>query len=347
MLKTIPFDIIGTGKDSLKSTCANIPALTYLADINWPNKIGYALNVSGAPVVDFDSVDTIVLSFHYCQVNLDWVYDLAVKYSDTKIYLFYDGYVEHSNWWPTNVEYIRLVTWGYQVKELLDTYGPVNSNTVRDKKASCLVNSKTMGNAALAGFIANSDEKDSTVISWHDDYFTESTGDFYVDTLIDYSKQNKDQRPHNSYPTCWKHPAYENSVFNFTNEYEYTTSITKDYQIFNNPGPFLTERTWKPLIAGSAIIPVGQYKTYRPLEQLGLRFNYDLDKSFDQIANNVDRTISLIQVAKTILENDIGDLIRSTEASIKHNQDLILSGKLLQICNRINETNFHAFSARF
>jgi hypothetical protein len=94
------------------------------------------------------------------------------------------------------------------------------------------------------------------------------------------------------------HGAYTQSALNFTQEsyhYSYMTDSTGRGHI--EPGPFVTEKTWKCLVSKTAFIPVGQMHIYRWLITLGLKFDYgELDLDFDNDPGNLTRLEKIVNL---------------------------------------------------
>jgi hypothetical protein len=134
-------------------------------------------------------------------------------------------------------------------------------------------------------------------------------------------------------------PVYTQSVFNLTQESFHYSSMMDDQIKWEGilPGPFLTEKTWKALLTGTAIIPVGQYRTLAWLKTQGFQFDYgDLNLDFDDDPYNLTRLEKIIQLIKTINGIKIDDLDKITHNSRLHNQEHIWSDNFYNSCQDIN-----------
>ena len=136
----------------------------------------------------------------------------------------------------------------------------------------------------------------------------------------------------------YNNPAYQNSALNFTQEsYHYSYMISGDKH-YIEPGPFLTEKTWKCLLSQTAFIPVGQYKSYAWLEQMGFDFNYGpLDLSFDQDPGNISRLEKIVKFIESLQHYTAMELYEFTLESSRKNYEHAMSDKLWIHCENFNQ----------
>jgi len=83
---------------------------------------------------------------------------------------------------------------------------------------------------------------------------------------------------------------YQSSLINFSNE---TTNFGL-YQVgdisYVRPGPFLTEKTWNPLLAGNVLFSSADPLVYNYLiKHYNIPINYSIDMSFDSMVGDLDR----------------------------------------------------------
>ena len=103
------------------------------------------------------------------------------------------------------------------------------------------------------------------------------------------------------------------------------------------PGPFLTEKTLKCLVGGTAFIAVGQYNTYASLEKLGLVFQYGLDLSWDRDPGNLTRMKAIVDLIQHISKYTAKELFEITAKSTEHNKSMVWSGEFGQRCQTHND----------
>jgi hypothetical protein len=102
------------------------------------------------------------------------------------------------------------------------------------------------------------------------------------------------------------------------------------------PGPFLTEKTLKCLLSGTAFVANGQADTYSALSNLGLKFDYNFDLSWDKDIGNLSRLSSIIQLICWLKPYSAMEIFEMTKNSTEHNFDHVWSGEFYQECERHN-----------
>jgi hypothetical protein len=137
----------------------------------------------------------------------------------------------------------------------------------------------------------------------------------------------------------YNNPAYQNSALNFTQEsyhYSYMTGINGNSYI--EPGPFLTEKTWKCIQSKTAFIPVGQYQSYVWLSQMGMKFDYGpLDLSFDQDPGNLTRLEKIVNLIQSLNQWTAQELFEMTRDSCEHNYEHVSSQAFWKNCEKHNQ----------
>lgn len=127
--------------------------------------------------------------------------------------------------------------------------------------------------------------------------------------------------------SCFEHPAYLDTVINSVNE---SLSLSTTPEFGNLPGPFITEKTWKPLFAGNAVLFTGQAGLKQQLESWGFRFDYVWAQDYDDSFNDNQRLETILGHINWILEIPLADLAAMCQESVDHNLELAWSGKLEQ-----------------
>jgi len=140
----------------------------------------------------------------------------------------------------------------------------------------------------------------------------------YADVLIknlpliadkDFTVEN----PDHDNETIFNHSIYKNSLLSFVTE-----------TAFHQPGMFITEKTFKPIVAGHPFIILGQYNILKELRTMGYRTDFSgIDQSYDDIVDPVERFHaahqSLIKWVNTSRKEKEMH-IRQSLKIIKHNQ---------------------------
>ena len=141
----------------------------------------------------------------------------------------------------------------------------------------------------------------------------------------------------------YNNPAYIESALNFTQESFHYSFMQHGDRCYINPGPFVTEKTWKCLLSETAFIPVGQYHTYRWLKSLGFKFDYgELDLEFDNDPGNLTRLEKIVSVIESLHRYSAVDIFDMTRDCTVYNRQHILSEDFSLICERDN-TIFYNF----
>ena len=137
----------------------------------------------------------------------------------------------------------------------------------------------------------------------------------------------------------YNNTAYRQAALNFTQESYHYSFTMQDGRSFCQPGPFTTEKTWKPIVSGTAFIPVGQCYVYRWLKSLGLKFDYGpLDLSFDEDQGNLTRLEKIVKLIESLKQWSAGDLYEMTRASTEYNQEYVNSTEFWNLCEQSNES---------
>jgi hypothetical protein len=135
----------------------------------------------------------------------------------------------------------------------------------------------------------------------------------------------------------WNLPQHTECLFSFTNEGFHYSQKHTDYGTVIWPGPDLSEKTFKSLLAGQALLPVGQWRTLRALRQVGFRFDYGLNLEYDDISGDIDRIVPCLTVIDNIMSMPLDELYETTRESSGHNADWAVSDGFSQRCDAINE----------
>jgi len=136
------------------------------------------------------------------------------------------------------------------------------------------------------------------------------------------------------------HAGYLNSALNFTQESFHYSFMFDQGREYIAPGPFLTEKTFKSILTCTAFIPVGQYRSYQWLANMGLKFDYGaLDLSFDLDPGNNSRMRGLVDLIQSQAAWTAADLYAMTRASTLHNHEYLISGDFGRACERFNRPN--------
>ena len=104
-----------------------------------------------------------------------------------------------------------------------------------------------------------------------------------------------------------------------------------DYEVF------MTEKIWKPIIAGHMFVVHGNYLYLQKLREIGFRtFSKYFDESYDLEKNPDKRITKLVEVIKQIKSLNTQDLYLNSQALRKHNQETFFNKEKLSL--QVNKT---------
>lgn len=213
----------------------------------------------------------------------------------------------------------------------------------RPKKISALCNRISQFKAYICAYLHETWPAHDYVLSWRrslgkeeDLFLLNATGNARVDQVIRYLQDHLWDLtidPTGSLGDQWwsllayDWCAYQDCVINCSNE-----SINHSFQFEQGrekimPGPYLTEKTYKVLMSGTALFAVGQYDTYHHLEQQGFRFDYPWSMDYDTTPRDIDRMTMMLCSLDQIQSTKTEYLAEHTLASRQHNRDWIFSGQ--------------------
>jgi hypothetical protein len=130
---------------------------------------------------------------------------------------------------------------------------------------------------------------------------------------------------------------YQNCALHFTNESDHFSYTHNHLGQYIRPGPFLTEKTFKCLLGGTGFIPIGKHNTYGLLRDIGFKFNYDFDISWDNEPQDLLRFESIVKLISDLNKMSAQEIFDCTKHSSEFNQDYIYSGDFYKFCETQNQ----------
>jgi len=174
-----------------------------------------------------------------------------------------------------------------------------------------------------------------------DSWVFEQSGYQQTDSLLkhsDYLKNNTinlEKFKNNPLSNCqFQHPAFNNSIVNAVNE---SQNISETPEFGTLPLALITEKTWKPLFAGNALLFTCQALTKKKLENWGFKFDYPWAQGYDDNLRDSQRLEVILSHITWILSLPNSTLIALCEESVQHNVELAWSGKLESQFRAVNE----------
>ena len=131
---------------------------------------------------------------------------------------------------------------------------------------------------------------------------------------------------------------YQTAALNFNMESYFYSFMDNGTRTYIEPGPFLTEKTWKCILSKTAFVSVSQYQSYAWLEQMGLNFDYgELDLDFDNEEGNLTRLEQIIDLIESLRYWSAQDLYEMTRSSCEHNYDHVMNKEFWRRCELFNQ----------
>jgi hypothetical protein len=188
-----------------------------------------------------------------------------------------------------------------------------------------------------------------TLVKWNmmfpirdtDRYIYEETGRLLRDLLL-YQFKSVLEHPVNAEEfensplanSLIDYPAYTRCLINSINE---TCSVSWDSNFGDIPGPFITEKTWKNLASGTALLFSGQHGIADHLTKFGFKFDYPWSNKYDSVVGDLDRLELLLETCDKIFDLDIQSIRIGIQKSIEHNYQLFWSGSVEQQIDTMNQ----------
>jgi len=327
------------------------PEINWLAEL--PKNTFFALWVkSPYPTLPLGH-NLYVVTFHQERFDPDWLLEQA-NLVKAPIVVLNDGSI-YNFAFPSNVHFFNYYSWHYHIQQIMKWYPNRQFRNLK-YKISNVCNRITQSKLLIFTALMEYHARDQLLVKlgdWLEEknvHFRQPTGLPELDTLseIFYSKYSGRQihidnfdnlkdnnQQSNSNP--WQ-PLYLESALHFSSEsYHYSLmEINSDKGI--RPGPQFSEKTYKCFIAGTPVIPVGQFESYRFFRELGLKFDYgQIDLSWDNDPGNLTRLVSIIKMIKSLSDFSINDIDSMTRESTQHNFDHIWSGEFDRRCRKHNQ----------
>jgi hypothetical protein len=294
-----------------------------------------------------------VLSFHYEPFDTEWL-EQQFKLINAPIIILNDG--EFYNFpVPDNVKIYNYYSWQQHIDQIIEWF-PTRYPRQVTHKISGLCNritqSKLIVFTALLEYLGEAEclVKLSEWLEEKNVHYRKPSGiqlldelsaTFYEKYLGKTYKVDEFNNTHDNIQSINSNPwntFYLNSALHFTNESYHYSLMSNGTENMIRPGPHMTEKTFKCLIAGTPFIPVGQFRTYANLAKLGLEFNYGIDLSWDEDPGNLSRLVGIVNMIRSLADYTKEDLVDMTQASTDHNTDMIWSGEFQRRARAHNDT---------
>lgn len=240
---------------------------------------------------------------------------------------------------PDNLQFIEYRQWMYYLLFFIDTYQKdkfVFADQKHYSKKFSSFSFKPRQSRALMTASLLSLAKEQSIISWHGDeinapeleihrYLIDSVqkhdsfkhldwsflkNKLVLDDNYSWKFNNPDNNLHDIY-----NAGYQDSLIVLTNETDFYGYHNDGITEYHRPGPYLTEKTWKPLLAGNPFISVAQPHVFEYLKRCYyLDIDYGFDQSYDALDGDFERLNAIYNLIVELVDQPLDDL---TEQSVQ------------------------------
>jgi len=297
-----------------------------------------------------NSYDYYILTHHLEPPDIDWLTKQS-KSVDGTIFILYEG-----NSYNFNLPNVIFLPYFYQhhaYNKMIEWFGLSINKTIKYKTSmfcNRITESKLITFTAIAEYMGLDnllvlhdwlEEKNidpvehihhSELLKLHDTFFKRYYGTEI--TIDDFINSENNFQSYTANP--WQ-PSYQECAIHFTGESLSLSDISTNIGDYQYPGPHLSEKTLKCLLGQTAFVPTGQFNTYNSLQQLGFKFDYNFDTSFDSIIGDHDRLLGIVNIIKQFANMSKEELFEGTRESSIYNYNHIVNGDFYDICEEINK----------
>lgn len=315
--------------------------LSWLHSFDNDDSIFYLINIKCADIEVPDGKDLYIFSWFFETFVDQWFLSIYNRNPQAEFVIITDlcpnglhdlprvstfKVYHHSTW----MRAIKQVNDGPAIKSLKDRKYKISALSSRLSEFKFYITAKLL------------DKQDAaTLYSWNrgfevrdkDSFIFELSNYQNADRILKKHREilknqtiNADDWLNNPLNNCrFDHAAYQDSLINCINE---TQNISKTPEFGTLPVPYLTEKTWKPLFAGNALLLSGQASIKKTLEGFGFRLDYPWAQNCDDDFYDMQRCETLLNHIDWILSLDSETLVSLCHDSVQHNIELAWSGKV-------------------
>jgi hypothetical protein len=232
---------------------------------------------------------------------------------------------------PSNITFFKYRHFHLYLKLFLENTDVIdNLIPVKFKKVTKKFSSLSYFNRQIRAFVTVcllKYAKNDSLISWHNESWS-TQHDYLIDTLrcnpryADLPWNLLDKKYHvdeltsaANYTTQrqlknFAFEMYYTSLINFSNETAYFGLYQVDDLYYLRPGPFLTEKTWSPLLAGNILFSTASPYAYQYLiNDYKVPINYSIGLDFDYILGDLGRFDAIDKKIQELSSINLKDLI--------------------------------------
>jgi hypothetical protein len=310
-------------------------------DLSWLHhfknnaNVCYLVNIQSNTAVVPNNKDLYILGWFFEPFDDKWFLDIYYKNPCAEFVILTDLYSnDFVNLDRVNVYCLyHYSTWFNAIKQM-NSCPAKKPLSKRLYKISALSSRLSEFKFFITAKLLDKDD-DSTFFTWNrgfksrnvDDFIFEYSGHTYLNKLID--KHAKTLQSSSINPQKWSnsplencffgHTAYNEAIINCLNESQ-SLSFTPEFGLL--PVPYMTEKTWKPLFAGNAVLFSSHALAKKRLEEFGFQFQYPWAQNFDSEVTDMNRYNTILNHIDWILSLDKTTLAHMCQDSVDHNIEL-------------------------
>lgn len=289
--------------------------------------------------------DYYIISHHDENINIEWLIQQQEK-CNSQFIILHSGY--DYNFRLDNTTFITYTDLHHDLDKMISWWGTDMVPTAQKYKFGTVCNRLSQSKVWITTKLLETARNDSLIIlnNWlipKNVHNWQLTGNNTLDQLSEIYrtkyhslelKDNFNQKDNNQRKNSNPYqPVYTDCALHFVNG-SFHYSFMNDY-IY--PGPDIDEKTLKCLLGGVAFIPCAQFEVYKFLSNLGLKFEYEFDVSWDLDSGNISRFDSICQLIDDLNQYSIKELIQKTKESTEYNRNFILDKKFYTNCEQLNQ----------
>jgi hypothetical protein len=253
------------------------------------------------------------------------------------------------NMFPDNIEFIRWNTWGMQIDLSRQHAGIADKPTPAKYKISSLAHRYSQYKKFVTAFLLEHFDHNDLILSWHNwvakdsDLHGHPAGFKHIDSLnfellnekiqLNFSDTFVNNAINN---TEWKGGPGDLAVVTLTNEsYHYSKTVINGTEVVL-PSPYLTEKTWKPLLSAKPFVIIGGCYGLHELNTLGIRTDFGWVDEYDTDPGDLTRIGKIFNTLLDINTRTAEQLYEESLPAVTHNLQHIKTGGLLDACEQIN-----------
>jgi hypothetical protein len=290
------------------------------------------------------------ISFHTEYIDVEWVVNQCKQVYPKPVILVSDFDIKIVEPWPDNLTSLQYITIHKQLQKSIQHHGMQKTIKFPKYKLSSLSFRMSQFKRFITAYLLKNFPKDQMILSYHNrigkqedlhgfpagfDHLENLSLDTLSKTMINIDDVMLYASPIAN--AAWQSPAYQESLFNLTNEsFHYSNSMYHEKH-FQYPGPYLTEKTFKPLLAGRPFIAVGQAHSLEFLNSLGFKTHFGFNNDYDSDPNDLTRIKGIFDMIDYVNSTDIVQLFERSLPDAQHNLKYCASQQFFDFCEDKNQ----------